>query len=280
MNIELKNKILKGEININDQSLYFKYLIRALLYKLNTLVTLRDKHIPHYIINTGDDILYLEEKGYDFSIEPYEQSNENNITSQCPRAIVNIGGISIDKDQLTNPYARGSFDIEYNGRLVGFNAEFRRLPLRLSVTIKYWCDNFTDMMSISQSIVSNMMFVIPFKFDYMGQTIYANISTPENLQHNTNIEIDGYTTETKLRSMEIELEILSNIPVFRPSTVMENDCMISNTGLRVHLKPNDTEEVRVPEDIQACIDIFRAGEYLMIEGLDISKNDEIIIRAV
>ena len=56
----LTNKIREGEIDINNQSLFFSAIIKGLLNKLYKDLKIRDIYIPHFILNTGDDTMYLQ----------------------------------------------------------------------------------------------------------------------------------------------------------------------------------------------------------------------------
>ena len=77
MDLTLQHKIVKGEIDVNNQELFIRTLFRALVYNLNNQITCRDKKIPHFVLNTGDDIMYLEKKGQNASIEPKEVGGVN-----------------------------------------------------------------------------------------------------------------------------------------------------------------------------------------------------------
>src|SRR5574344_641679 len=110
----LWSKLRTGEIDANNQSLFLSILIKGLIYNLNDKISVRGKYVPHYILNTGDDIMYLEVKGQDHSIEPLEVSNEDFIYSQIPRCMVQPTGINVQMDQLSNPYSHGRFEVEHN----------------------------------------------------------------------------------------------------------------------------------------------------------------------
>jgi hypothetical protein len=184
--------------------------------------------IPHFVLNTGDDIMYLENKGQDFSKEPKEISNEDFIYNQTPRCIMNMADLEVLEDQVTNPYTRGNFEIEYDDTLYGFTGEFRRLPLKLSVSLKYYLDSFTDVMQVTQHIISKMLFIQTFKFDYMGQMIQASYKVPTSLGHDKNITFDGGTTEQKLRTIELNLEVETNMPVYDYRTSIPSNKYIKN----------------------------------------------------
>lgn len=220
MDLTTQHKIVKGEIDVNNNELFMSTLFKALLYNLNHQMMLRDKNIPHFILNTGDDIMYLENKGQDNSKEPQQVSNEDYIYNSVPRCIVNLGGIEVLEDQITSPYSRGEFEISTDDILQAFSAEFRRMPLRFSVTLKYYLDSFTDVLSVTQYIITKLLFIRTFKFDYLGQTIEASYKVPTSFDNEKNITFDGGTTEQKLRTIELTLEVETNMPVYDERTAI------------------------------------------------------------
>ena len=84
------NKIRNGVLDINVQELFFSILIKGLLYKLNNEIKIRDIYVPHFIMHTGDDRMWIEAKGYDASIEPLKISNEQAVYSIIPKCFVII----------------------------------------------------------------------------------------------------------------------------------------------------------------------------------------------
>ena len=220
MDLTTQHKIVKGEIDVNNQELFMSTLFKALLHNLNHQMMLRDKNIPHFILNTGDDIMWLENKGQDNSKEPYQVSNEDYIYNSVPRCMVNLGGIEVLEDQITSPYSRGEFEITVDDILQAFSAEFRRMPLKFSVTLKYYLDSFTDVLSVTQYIITKLLFIRTFKFDYLGQMIEASYKVPTSFDDEKNITFDGGTTEQKLRTIELTLEVETNMPVYDERTAI------------------------------------------------------------
>lgn len=225
--IEIRRKIQKGEIDINNQQPFFKNLIKALVYKLNRDFTCRDVPIPHYILNTGDDIMYLENKGQDASIEPMEVSNENYIYTVVPRCLVSLGGIEFLGDQLTSPYSMGKFQLDYDGRLMEFSAECRRMPFKMTVELKYYFDTMTDVLEYIQQVFSKAIAIQTFEFQYLGQMIVCSYQVPTGYDPQANIEFDGGTTDNKFRSLPLSFEIESNFPYFQARTVADHCTVIS-----------------------------------------------------
>lgn len=217
------NKLRTGEIDANDQQLFVSILLKGLIYNLNRDIKVRDQLVPHFVLNTGDDILYLEVKGQDHSIEPTEVSNENFVYNTIPRCLVQPGGINILTDQLTSPYTRGNFVFEYEDVLYNFTSEFRRLPIKLSVTLKYVLDNFTDALQVTQQILTKHAFINTFNIVYLGQTIQASYKIPDDYSTEYQAEFDGLTQDEKTRKLNVELEIETNLPILYPRTLIPSD---------------------------------------------------------
>ena len=217
---EILEKILRGEILVNNQELFFNALFKGFLFDIRSKVIVRGKEVPHIVLNTGDDTMFLEVKGQDFSIEPQEVSNENYVYNKVPRANVQFNGVNILTDQLTSPFTRGDFTLVHDGQAYGATAEFRRFPIKVDATVKYYFDNFTDVMEATQSIISSLCFINDFTISYMGQTITSTYHCPDSIDNNLMLEFDGITTDSKNRTIEMTYEIESNLPVFMPRTVI------------------------------------------------------------
>lgn len=245
MERELRHKINNGEIDINNMSNFFSILLKGLIFNLNNKIFLHGVSVPHYIINTGDDTMYLEVKGQDHSIEPQEISNEKYVYSMIPRCVVRPAGIDVITDQLTNPYTRGSLNVEYDDKVVAFNSEYRRMPLKMSINLKYYADTFTDSLSVAQQIVSKLMFIQTFSISYLGQSIRCSYKVPESISPEKNIEFDGGTTDQKARTIELELELEANFPVYDGSTAIEDDLLISGMRGELIIAKKDRVELKI-----------------------------------
>lgn len=236
MDKNLRNKILKGEIDINNQSYFFKLLIKSFIFDLNRKLSIRNIPLKHFVLNTGDERMYLEEKGQDMSIEPFEVSNENFVYMTVPRGMVTPKGINILTDQLTNPYSNGNFNIEFEGVTHTFHSEFRRIPFTFSIELKYIFDTYTDLMEMIQHIFAKLTFIQNFEFDYMGQKILCTYKIPDSFEGEMMMEFDGLTSDDKTRKLNLSFDIESNFPVFYPRTAVENDSFITNTKLNLNIK--------------------------------------------
>jgi len=261
---EIINKIKKGEIDINDQSLFFPIIIKGLIVKLNEQLTIRGKKIPHYIIHTGDDTMYLSVKGQNAAIEPLEISNEDYVYSSVPRCLITVKGINLETDQLTNPYTIGQLQYESADSIYTFVGEFRRVPIKLTVDCKYYVDSWGDLMELTQQIVSKLAFIQTYTTSYMGQAIKCSYTIPTSIDGEYTAELDGTTQDNKLRTTELSLEIETNFPVWEPRTIMSTMDRITKIAADDIIIP-DTEENR------EYVDEHNLGKIIIRPTADINK---------
>lgn len=216
-------KIRTGEIDINNQELFFSTLIKGLILKLNQDISIRDIPVPHIIVHTGSDALYLEHKGYNQNIESSSVSNEDYIYNIIPRCAVNPGSIDLVADQLTNPYSLGQIQYDSGDNLYNLCGEFRRLPLKLSVELKYYTDSYRDLLELIQQTLTNLAFIRTYNITYMGQQITCSYKIPESFSDEHLTELDGKTQDDKYHTLPLSIEIETNLPVFEKRTIMSAD---------------------------------------------------------
>jgi len=228
----LWESIRSGGLDVNNTEQFMMVVTKGLIYKLNRNLHIRDKYIPHFIINTGDDIMYLEVKGQDHSVEPLEVSNEDYVYMSVPRCVVSPGGINIQPDQLTSPYSYGLFQVEHQDTIYTFRSEFRRIPLTLAFSLKYYFDNITDAYSTVQQIITNLAFINNFSVIYMGNEIMCSYKIPDEYQTEYMMEFDGDTTDKKTRNLSLDIEVQTNLPIIYPETAIPSDKTIHKTVMR------------------------------------------------
>lgn len=167
----IKQKIQNREIDINNSQSFFSVLFRGFLADINKNLKIRGEFIPHIVVNTGDDTMYLNVKGYDHAKEPKEVTNEDYVYSMVPRATVQFNGINMQPDELTAPYSWGDLTVETPEGVFGAKAQFRRMPIKVAASVKYIFDDFSDLMECAQQVITNLAFLKDYTVTYMGQTI-------------------------------------------------------------------------------------------------------------
>lgn len=220
---QLAEQIRRGEVDINNQSLFFGILIKGLLISLRQDIRIRGEIVPHYIPQIGDETMMLEVKGQDHSIEPIEVSNENFVYTQIPRCAVQPKGISLLADQLTSPYSNGVLQYESEDNIITLTAEFRRMPVKLSVDLEYLVGSFTDYLTLVQQVVTKMAFQRKFRVTYMGQTIECSYNIPDSFDGEHSVDFDLASTEDRRHHMTLSIEVETNMPIYNNETVIPTD---------------------------------------------------------
>lgn len=229
------NKIVEGirlgEIDVNNQELFFSTLIKGLLLKLKEDISIRKIPVPHIVVHMGSEAMYLERKGHDMSKEPYNVSNEDWIYQIVPRCIVTPGALDLVPDQLTNPYSIGQLQFEYEDMIYGLKGEFRRMPLKMSVELKYFTDSYRDMLELVQQVITKLSFIRTYDIMYMGQAIKCSYRLPDNFSEEHLTELDGMTQDDRSHTLQVSLEVETNLPVFSPRTMMDAGKIITKPYL-------------------------------------------------
>lgn len=266
----LVEKIRRGEIDVNNQTLFFGAFIKGLILKLNKDITIRKKPVPTFILHTGDDTMYLDVKGQDASIEPGEISNEKYVYNAIPRCIVQPKNVDILSDQVSSPYAKGSLQLTHDGSLYTLVGEMRRYPLKMTFDLTYYLDNYTDSLELIQQIISKLTFIQTYKISYMGQEILCSYAVPTQLSEEHLMTLEGTTTERKDRKIAISLEVETNYPVWQNRTIVSASQWISNTNPKMFIVPTHG----IQEAVNNSTSIYNGGEGLVIQGRVVTKKED------
>lgn len=238
---DIAMKLRKGDLDCNSRGAFFSAVIKGLIKNLNKDIYIRNLQVPHIILHTGDEQMFLNVKGQDMNIEPYEVSNEDYVYNTIPRCIVTPGEVSLIPDQITNPYSRGVFQYETEDSIYTLSAEFRRMPIKISIDLKYYVSTYTDLLDLTQSLVANTSFIRTYNISYLGQVIKCSYKTPEAFNGEKLTELDETLQDNRNKTLSINLEVESNFPIFERRTVISTDNVISKTVNNINIK--NTNEI-------------------------------------
>ena len=226
-----------SQLSIRDDR-YFSILIKGILLYLNNHILMYDKPLKHFILHTGSTYLYIEENGYDFKLS--ETTGEDIIYHEIPRCIVQLNNINIPFEELTNPFIRGTYErlSSEDGQYHGYNAQIRRLPIELYMTLNYVFGTFNENIVVLQEILDKLVFQRYFKINYLGQIIQCSIEFPVDTTLNVP-KIDFDSTESNQRTMELQIKIDSYYPIINEDTECENSLVINQSEHHIKLKQND-----------------------------------------
>ena len=213
------------ELKFRDER-YFSILIKGCLNWLNSHIVLYDKPINHFIFSTGSSIMYVESNGYELNWQ--ETTGEDQMYMKMPRCVCEVGDINIPMEELTNPYTRGVYERKssLDGNYKGYNAEIQRVPIELSMTLRYVLSNFNESIVLMQELIEKLLFQKYFNIIYLGQKIQCSIEFPQsnNIQLN---RVDFDATEVNQKIIEVGIKIDSYLPVVNVKSEIPNSKVIA-----------------------------------------------------
>lgn len=223
-------------LSVRDER-FFSILIKGCLGWLTRHIVMYNKSIKHFIFNTGSSYMYVEANGYYNSWK--ETTGEDYMYMECPRCIVNIGEISIPTEELTNPFIRGNYErYSSDGQIKGYNAEMRRLPIEVTLTLQYVLNNFNETIILIQELFDKLVFQRYFKITYLGQLIQCSIEFPNN----TSIQqqkIDLASSDDNHRTIEISIKLNTTYPIINTGTEISASQVIGEFASSLQLDKND-----------------------------------------
>lgn len=222
---------------------FFSILMKGILGYLNNNIILNGNPINHFIFNTGSSIMFVESNGYEFSW--CETSGEDQMYMKMPRCIVTMGDISVPTEELTSPYVRGNYErlSSIDNKIKGYNAELRRLPIEMSVSLKYVLSTMNESIILIQELIDKLMFQRYFNIVYLGQKIKCSVEFPMNTKIEFN-KIDFSSADINQKNIDLELKICTNYPIINTKSEIDSSIIISqfNTIIDLEKKENITDE--------------------------------------
>jgi len=216
----------------NRDERFFSLVIKGLLSWFNRNIILYNKSINHFIFNTGSSYLYVESNGYEYNVS--ETTGEDTMYMKLPRCLIEISDINIPMEELSAPFSRGNYERRSGNQLQGFNAEIRRLPIELTINMKYYLSNFNETIVLLQELIDKLVFQRYFNITYLGKVVQCSIEFPANYNPELN-KIDMSSPEPNQRNITFDIKICTNYPLIDTRTEIPTDKVISNFGYDVDL---------------------------------------------
>ena len=217
----------------NRDERFFSIIVKGLISWLNRNIVLYNQSINHFIFNTGSSYLYMESNGYEYNLS--ETTGEDTMYMKLPRCIIEIVDLGFPMEELTSPYARGNYERQSGNQLQGYNAEIRRLPIELTINMKYYLSNFNETLILLQELIDKLIFQQYFNVIYLGQIIQCSIEFPGSVNPEIN-KIDMSSPDPNQRNITLDVKICTNYPLINTRTEIPTDKVIALFGHKIDLK--------------------------------------------
>jgi hypothetical protein len=188
--------------------------------------------------------MYVESNGYEFSWN--ETTGEDGMYMEMPRCIVELGDISIPFEELSNPFSRGVYERMSGTEIKGYNADIRRLPIEINISLKYVLSNFNESIILAQELIDKIVFQKYFNIVYLGQNIKCSIEFPNSTRIELN-KIDMTSNETNQKNINLDLKICSNYPQINEKSEIPNSVGISKLVYNSGVFGHNDEKINNPD---------------------------------
>ena len=150
--------------------------------------------------------------------------------------ICELSNINIPINDLTNPFVRGIYERKssIDNQYKGYNAQIRRLPLEITLTLHYVLSNFNESIILIQEIIDKLVFHQYYIVNYLGQKIYCSIEFPIDTSINLN-KIDFTSTEQIQKNVDISIKINTYYPIINTLTEIQNDRIIKSEEYNINV---------------------------------------------
>lgn len=230
------------DLKIRDER-FFSIVIKGVLGWLTRHIVMYNKPIKHFIFNTGSSYMYVEANGYTNTWK--ETSGEDYMYMETPRCLVTIGDISIPQEELTNPFVRGVYErYSDDGQIKGYNAEMRRLPIEINISLQYVLSNFNETIILIQELFDKLVFQRYFKITYLGQLIQCSIEFP-NSQSINQKRVDLSQSDDKNRTLEIQIKLNTYYPIINQDTEISSSSIINNFNASFIINDIEDEQINI-----------------------------------
>ena len=250
----------------NRDDRFFSVLIKGAIGFLNSHIKMYDKPINHFIFNTGSSYMFVESNGYEFSWN--ETSGEDSMYMELPRCVVELGNISIPQEELSQSFARGNYERKDEDTIKGYNAEIKRLPIEMNLSLHYTFSNFNESIVVLQELFDELVFQSYFSIAYLGQIVRCSIEFPNSTQLEIG-KIDFSAAEIVQRNINLDVVICTNYPLINQKTEISSNQVISK--FKGYLHPNNRADY-----IEILIDGVKSNTndiYMDLRKFDINKDN-------
>ena len=250
----------------NRDDRFFSVLIKGAIGFLNSHIKMYDKPINHFIFNTGSSYMFVESNGYEFSWN--ETSGEDSMYMELPRCVVELGNISIPQEELSQSFARGNYERKDEDTIKGYNAEIKRLPIEMNLSLHYTFSNFNESIVVLQELFDELVFQRYFSIAYLGQIVRCSIEFPNSTQLEIG-KIDFSAAEIVQRNINLDVVICTNYPLINQKTEISSNQVISK--FKGYLQPNNRAD-----NIEILIDGVKSNTndiYMDLRKFDINKDN-------
>lgn len=225
----LRNVIVGMLKNLNDRLTYLQ---------INEQQEVLQVFVPFFYSMSGDES-FLQDFYMDYidcdGQSPFAEGNYDVV----PRGILNLSGVSIDTQAITNGFVRSTYNLEdTQGQMKAFSAYTNYIPLSLSFDITIRTDTLLDTFKIFQSSIQTFYKVFDYSIEFGGMRIPVQVGFPESYPNDKQLEFSYGSTQ---KWIETKFQVTAE--TYFPQKNLETERFRGNlmqAGIRVKSNIDDS----------------------------------------
>jgi hypothetical protein len=281
----------------NSDNVFFRGLVVAFINALNERIRYdvivsptesRPFSLDFYYSIVGDG-RFIQDKFINMDNCKFDFADGNY--DPIPRGVVNISGIDMPEDSLTNNYVRIEYQKLVDGAMKTYSAQAIVVPLRVSFQVDIIVDILLDYFRIAQVAFSEFFKTIPFSFRYESIRIPARAMIPAPLPGEKPYSYN-YSDDQRIK-MSFTIEVETYLPVIDPTTEFfkGNSIQTFSSSQEVYRQREQAKDNNPRLSTSSSIDpgsmtiVFDSyideknimpGQYLTIKNPDTGKSFKVI----
>lgn len=230
----------------NIDEVFLRNIIVGMLKTLNDKLTytqINDQQevleifVPFFYSMSGDES-FLQDFYLDYidcdGQSPFAEGNYDVV----PRGILNLNGVSIETNAITNGFVRATYNIEdLQGQMKALSAYTNFIPLSLNFDITIRTDTLLDTFKIFQSSIQSFYKVYSFSVEFGGMRIPVQVGFPEQYPNDKQIDFSYGSTQKA-----IETKFTITVETYFPQKNLQTERFRGNlmqAGIRLQVNVDD-----------------------------------------
>lgn len=164
--------------------------------------------VPFYYSITGNERLLLDV----FKFGAEENGEAIGDYEVVPRGMLQMTSGTIESGNMTNKFVRSEFVREFEGQLKTYSLETAFLPITMTFDCRVICSNNTEMLKVTESVMSKLYKATHFQVDLGMMRVQASMEVPEDYGQNRLFEFG--LNDKKEFEVTFSIEVKSFMPVF------------------------------------------------------------------
>jgi len=201
----------------NHDNIVLRYIIVATLAELREKIYFYNQvsedeqvkiQVPFYFSVSGNERLLLDL----FKFGAEENGEAIGDYEVVPRGVMTFTSGAIDSGNMTNKFVRSEFVREFEGQLKTFSLETSFLPLILNFDCTVICSNNTEMLKVTESLMSKLYKSTLYQVDMGMMRVQSSMVVPEDFAQTRLFEFG--LNDKKEFNVEFSIEVKTFMPVF------------------------------------------------------------------